>query len=126
MKNSINYSNYLFSCEGNNEEHVIHSKGKNIEIMIKNKVDETVENTEFFQLLLPNIKLGGKHQFKLMIFVFDCVYLFYYKCQKINLNRGGSYVDALDWVKNKKATINSINKIDNKCFQYAATVSLNH
>ena len=42
--------------------------------MIKNKVDETVENTEFFELLLPNIKLGGKHQFKLMIFVFDCVY----------------------------------------------------
>ena len=94
--------------------------------MIKNKVDETVENTEFFQLLLPNIKLGGKHQFKLMIFVFDCVYLFYYKCQKINLNRGGSYVDSLEWVKNEKATINSINKIDNKCFQYAATVSLYH
>ena len=28
--------------------------------------------------------------------------------------------------KNKKATINPINKKDNKCFQYAATIALNH
>ena len=31
------------------------------------------------------------------------------------------------WIdKNKKATINPINQKDNKCFQYAATVVLNH
>ena len=29
-------------------------------------------------------------------------------------------------MKDKKATINAINKKDNKCFQYAATVTLNH
>ena len=29
-------------------------------------------------------------------------------------------------MKNKKATINSINKKDNKCFQYAVTVALDH
>ena len=29
-------------------------------------------------------------------------------------------------MKNKKATINPINKKDHKCFQYAVTVSLNH
>ena len=29
-------------------------------------------------------------------------------------------------MKNKKATINPINKKDNKCFQYAVTVTLNH
>ena len=33
-----------------------------------------------------------------------------------NLNRGGSYVDFLDWIKSKIATTNSINKKDNKCF----------
>ena len=43
-----------------------------------------------------------------------------------NSNRGGSYIDSSDWIKNKKATINPINKKDNKCFQYAVTVSLNH
>ena len=29
-------------------------------------------------------------------------------------------------MKNKEATINSINKKDNKCFQYAAKVALNY
>ena len=43
-------------------------------------------------------------------FVFDYVQLLYYKCHKINLNQGGLYVDSPDWIKNKKATINSINK----------------
>ena len=31
-----------------------------------------------------------------------------------------------DWIKNKKATINPINKKDNQCFEYAITVALNH
>ena len=29
-------------------------------------------------------------------------------------------------IKNKKATINPINKKDDKCFQYAVTVALNY
>ena len=49
-----------------------------------------------------------------------------YKCHEINLNHSGSYIDSPDWIKNKKATINPINKKDNKCFQYAVTVALNH
>ena len=44
----------------------------------------------------------------------------------INLSGGGSYIDPPDWIKNKKATINPINKKDNKCFQYAITVALNY
>ena len=59
-------------------------------------------------------------------FVFDYVHLLYYKCHKINTNRGGSYIDFLHWVKNKKYKINPINKKVNKCFQYAETVALNH
>ena len=59
-------------------------------------------------------------------FVFNYVLLLYYKCHKINPNRGGSYIDSPDWIKNKKATINPINKKDNKCFQYAITGALNH
>ena len=50
----------------------------------------------------------------------------YYKCHKINSNESGSYIGFLDWTKNKKATINLINKKDNKCFQYALTAALNH
>ena len=35
------------------------------------------------------------------------------------------YIDPPDWMKNKKATINPINKKE-KCFQYAITVVLNY
>ena len=55
-------------------------------------------------------------------FVFDYVHLLYYKCHKTNGNCGGLYIDSPDWIKNRKAAINPINKKDNKCFQYA----LNH
>ena len=58
-------------------------------------------------------------------FVFDNVQLLYYKCHKINLNCGGSYIDSSYWIKNKKAAINHVKKEDNKCFQYAVTVALN-
>ena len=43
-------------------------------------------------------------------FAFDYVHLFYTKCHKINLNCGESYIASPDWRKNKKATINPINK----------------
>ena len=46
-------------------------------------------------------------------FVFDFVHLLYYKCHKINLNFGGSYIDSPDCLKKKKAAINYINKKDN-------------
>ena len=59
-------------------------------------------------------------------FLFDYVHLIYYKCHKINLDRGGSHIDSSDWIKSKKATINPIIKKDNKFFQYAVTVTLNY
>ena len=58
-------------------------------------------------------------------FVFDYLHLLYYKCHRINFNRGGLYIDSADWIKNKKA-INPMNKKDNKCFQYAVTIALNY
>ena len=32
----------------------------------------------------------------------------------MNPNLGESYIDSSDWIKNKKPTINNINKKDNK------------
>ena len=51
----------------------------------------------------------------------------HWKCHKINLQRGGSYIDSLDWVKtkNEKAKMNSLND-DDKCFQCTSKVTLNH
>ena len=50
----------------------------------------------------------------------------YYKCHKINLNRSESYIYSPHRIKNKKATINLVNKKDKKCLQYGATIELNH
>ena len=43
-------------------------------------------------------------------FIFDCVHLLYYKCHKKSFKQSGSNIDSPDWIKNKKATINPINK----------------
>ena len=59
-------------------------------------------------------------------FHFDVVNLLHYDLNKISLDRGGSHIDSPEWIKNKKATINPQNKTDDKCFQYALTVALNH
>ena len=47
--------------------------------------------------------------------IFDYVHLLHYKCQKINPNCGGPYIDPPYWIKSKKR-INLVNKKDNKCF----------
>ena len=58
--------------------------------------------------------------------VFDSIDLLYYHFHKTSLKRtGSSYINSLEWLKNKKATINPENN-DNNCFQYAITIALNH
>ena len=58
-------------------------------------------------------------------FIFDSVQLLHYKCHKIDFKSSGSYINSPDWIKKKKATINSKNT-DDKFFQYAATVALSY
>ena len=101
----------------------MHSKSDNIEIMINDEADEVIK--EHFDSL-KNRNQNSLESIKDSEFVFHYVHLLYYKCHKINPNRSGSDIDSPDWIKSKKATINPINKKDNKCFQYAVTVSLNY
>ena len=91
--------------------------------MINDEADKVIK--EIFDLL-KNRYQNYLESMRGSEFVFDYVHLMYYKCHKINPNRGGSYVDSPDWITSKKETINPINKKDNKCLQYAATVVLNH
>ena len=91
--------------------------------MINDEADKVVE--ELFQSLKNRYK-NNLESMKGSDFVFNYVQLLYYKCHKINPNRCGSYIVSPDWIKNQKATTNPINKKDNKCFQYAVAVTLNH
>ena len=85
----------------------MHSKNDNIEIMINDAADEFIK--ELFDSL-TNIYQNNLESMKVSEFVFDYVQSLYYKCYKINPNCGGSYTDSPDWIKNKKTTINLINK----------------
>ena len=59
-------------------------------------------------------------------FIFSFFYWLHYKSHKIHFKRGGPYIDSPDWITKKKATINPMNKEDNKCFQYIETTTTNH
>ena len=96
------------SKDDNDEERLMHSKCYYIEIIIDNEADEVIE--ELFKSLLNRYQNNLEISVKGGDFVFDYVNLLYYKCHKINLSRDGSYIDFPDWIKNKKATINPINK----------------
>ena len=49
-------------------------------------------------------------------FVYDSLDVLYYNLNKVSLNRGGSYIGSLKWLKNKKAAINPQNKEDVSVF----------
>ena len=110
-----------FMSSKDTEERVMHSKSGNTEIKIGDEANEVIG--KLFESLLSRYQIGlTESMIKGTDFVF--VDSLYYKCRNINPNRSESHVDSPDWIK--KATINPINKHDNKCFQYAATVALHH
>ena len=85
----------------------MHSKSENIEIMIHYEANKVVNG--LFESLKERY-LNILELRKVSRFVFHYVYLLYYKCHEINLNRGGSYIDSPFCIKNQKATINPIDK----------------
>ena len=101
----------------------MHSKSDNIEIMAYDNPDGIIE--ELFDLLISKHQISLQTQIRGSDFILDCVGLLYYKCHKINFKFGGSYIDSPDCIKKEKAT--AVPKSDDdKCFQYAATIALNH
>ena len=115
-------ANNFISSIDNDEERVMHSKSDNMEIIMNDKADKIIEELSDS---LKNRYQNNLQSMKGSEFVLYYVQLLYYKCHKINPNRGGSYIDSPDWIKNKKATKSPINKKDNKYFQYTVTVTLN-
>ena len=113
-----------FFCSKDFEEtHTMYSESDNIEVMMGNETDKIIEDlfgsfSQKYQKDLEESMRGSE-------FVFDKFGSLYYKIYKINLNRGGSYIDSPKWLKNKKTTVNPKNN-DDKYFQYAAAVALNH
>ena len=116
--------NFISSKPDSDKTRIMHTKSNNIEIMIGSDTNEVIE--KLFKSLLQRYQESLEEKMEGSEFVFDGVNVLYYDLNKISLNRGGSYIESPKWIEDKKATINPQNKKDDKCFQYALTVVLNH
>ena len=58
-------------------------------------------------------------------FTLDKIMHLYINFHRLVLTRGSSYIELLEWIKNKKAVINPLNK-DEACFKLAAIAALHH
>ena len=115
---TINFASFKDS----DQTHTMHTKSDNIEIMIGIETDEITE--ELFDSLLQRYQIGLEEKMRGSEFIFRSADLLYYRFHKMSLNRGGSYINLPDWLKNKKAIINSKNN-GGKYFPYAITAALN-
>ena len=104
----------FISSKDIDEEHIMHLKSDNIEIMSHDKADKVIE--ELFESLLSTYQIVLKTSMKSSNLIFDCLNLLHQKYHKINLNHCGLYIDS--------TTRNLVD--DDKFFQYAATVPLKH
>ena len=100
----------------------MHTRSDNIEIMIGDDNGDIIE--ELFKSFLQKYEENLQNKMKGSDFEFDGVNFLYYDFNKISLNRGGSYKDSPNWLKDKRSTINPKNN-DDKCFRYSVTLALN-
>ena len=82
----------LFSSRDSAEPRTMHTKSDNIETIIERETDEFMK--ELFEFLLQRYQKDLEESMKRIEFIFDGVHLLYYKCHKISLNRGESYIDS--------------------------------
>ena len=113
MEIQLTISVNFISSNDFEETGTMHTKSDNIEVMIGNETNEMIK--EIFPSLLQKYQKGLEEKMKGSEFVFGSVNLLYHELYKINLNRGGSYIDSPELLKNKKTTINPKNN-DDKCF----------
>ena len=114
--------NFISLKPGSDETGIIYTRSDNIEIMFGDDNDDIVE--QLFESLLKKYEENLQNKMRGSEFEFDGVNFLYYDFNKTSINRGGTYIDSPKWLKDKKSTINPKNN-DDKCFQYAVTLTLN-
>ena len=107
-----------------NETQVMHTKSDNIEIM--NGTGTSDANNKLIDSFTKRYQEGLETNMKGSSYIFERIDLLEYHLHKTSLNRGSSYINSPEWIKNKKVTINPQNTEDNNCFQYAITAALNY
>ena len=99
----------FISSKDSDETRTMHTKSD--KIVVNQMVSESDEITEeLFKSLLQRYQEGLEESMRGSEFIFDSVDALYYDLSKISLNRGGTYIDSPESLKNKNATINPQNK----------------
>ena len=106
-----------------NETRDMHTKSDNITIMSGAETEDAIN--ELFNTFRRRYQEGLETKMKGISYIFERIDLLEYHLHKISLNRGSSYIESHEWIKNKGVTINPRNK-DNKCFQYAIIAALKY
>ena len=101
----------------------MHTRSVNEEFIDGSNIDEVIK--VLYKSLLQKYQDNLQNKMKGSDFIFNGVNYLYYDLNKVSISKGGSYIDSPKWLKNKKSTINPKNN-DNKYFQYAITLALNH
>ena len=107
-----------------NETREMHTKSDNITIMIGIETEDAIN--DLFNTFRKRCQEGLERKMKGSSFTFERIDLLEYHLHKISLNRGSSYIESPEWIKNKGVTINPKNTKDINCFQYAITAALNY
>ena len=105
-----------------NETCEMYTKSDNITIM---SGIETEDINELLNTFHKRYQEGLETKMRGSSFTFQCIDLLEYNLHKISLNRGSSYIESTEWLKNKGVTINPKKAKDN-CFQYAIIAALNY
>ena len=112
------------SFTDSNEIREMHTKSDNITITIGIETEDVIN--KLFNTFCKRYQEGLETKMKGSSFTFERIDLLEYHLHKISLNRGSSYIESPEWIKNKGVTINPKNTKDNNCFQYAITAALNY
>ena len=115
-------TNFISLKPGSDETRIMHTRSDNEEFMNGSDTDEIIKL--LFGSFLQKYEQNLQEKMKGSDFEFDGVNFLYYDFNKTSINRGGSYIDSPNWLKDKKSTINPKNN-DDKCFQYTVTLALN-
>ena len=115
--------NFISLKPGSDETRVMYTRSDNEEFRSGSDTEEVIKL--LFRSFLQKYQENIQNKMRGSDFEFDGVNLLYYNFNKINLNRGGSYIEPAKWIKDKKSIINPKNN-DHKCFQYVVTLALNY
>ena len=107
---------------GSSEMHKMYTRSTPEEINIGSETEKVAAN--LIMSILQKYQDNLQSKMKGSDFIFSGTNYLYYDLNRITISKGGSYIESPKWLKDKKCTINQKNT-DNKCFQYATTLTLN-